>query len=78
MEAKLVPIGNSRGMRLPKSLIIKYKLDSGVVIEEREDGLMIKPKGGLKKLSWEETYKQMAKEKEDWSDWDALSGEEIE
>ena len=78
MEAKLVSVGNSRGMRLPKSLIIKYKLDSGVVIEEREDGLMIKPKGGLQKLSWEETYKQMAKEKEDWSDWDALSGEEIE
>lgn len=78
MQTKLVPIGNSRGMRLPKSLINKYKLDSGMVIEEREDGLMIKPKGGLKKLSWEDTYKEMAKEKEGWADWDALSGEEID
>ena len=78
MQAKVVPIGNSRGMRLPKSLIIKYKFDSGVVIEEKEDGLLLRPKGGLKKLSWEETYKAMAKEKEDWSDWDALSGDEID
>jgi len=66
-ELKVVPIGNSRGVRLPKAVLDKYAIRDAVVVEEREEGLLLRSKED-KRLSWEETYKEMAREREDWSD----------
>ena len=72
MLTKLVAIGNSQGIRLPKKLINKYHLNMPLVVEEQEDGIFIHPvKDNL--LSWEETYKAMARQPEDWSDLDVLN-----
>lgn len=68
MNIKLIQVGNSKGIRLPKKLISKYKLDTGILIIEKDDGILIKPLIDDNKLSWEQTYKDMAKEKEDWED----------
>lgn len=70
-DAKLVPIGNSKGIRLPKSLLQKYGIKDSLLIEETEKGLLLRGKQE-NKLSWEETYKAMANEKEDWNDLDTL------
>jgi len=70
LEIKVVPIGNSRGVRLPKSVIAKYAIGESVVLEEREEGVLIRSKKD-KRLSWEDTYKEMAHEREDWKDLDA-------
>ena len=67
-EAKLIPIGNSKGIRIPKPMLIKYQLQEQVIIEEVDGGLLIHAKDS-QKLSWEETYKAIAQEQEDWSDW---------
>jgi antitoxin MazE len=69
MDLKVVPIGNSRGVRLPKSVLNKYAITDTVVLEEREDGILLRSKQN-ERLSWEETYKEMAREREDWSDLD--------
>jgi antitoxin MazE len=69
MDLKVVPIGNSRGVRLPKSVLNKYAITDTVVLEEREDGILLRSKQD-ERLSWEETYKEMAREREDWSDFD--------
>ena len=69
LEIKVVPIGNSRGVRLPKSVLAKYAIGESVVLEEREEGVLLRSKKD-KRLSWEETYKDMAREREDWSDLD--------
>ena len=69
MDLKVVPIGNSRGVRLPKSVLNKYAITDTVVLEEREDGILLRSKQD-RRLSWEETYKEMAREREDWSDLD--------
>lgn len=66
-DLKVVVIGNSRSIRLPKSLLDKYAITDTVVIEEREDGLLLHSKHD-QRLSWEETYQAMAREREDWSD----------
>lgn len=71
MEAKLVQIGNSKGIRLPKRLITKYGLSEAVVIKELKGGILIEPSAD-EKLSWENTYKAMADADEDWSDWLAV------
>jgi len=68
-DVKLVSIGNSKGVRIPQSLLRKYNLKDSLLIEETEKGLLLRNKEE-KKLSWEETYKSMANEKENWDDFD--------
>jgi SpoVT / AbrB like domain. len=70
-DLKVIPIGNSRGVRLPKSVLDKYAITDTVVLEEREDGILLRSKQD-DRLSWEETYKEMAREREDWSDLDVM------
>ena len=69
-ELKVVAIGNSRGVRLPKAVLDKYAIHDAVVVEEREEGLLLRSKKD-KRLSWEETYMEMAREREDWSDFES-------
>ncbi len=66
-DAKLVPIGNSKGVRIPKALLQKYGLRNPLLIEETDKGLLLRSKEESK-LSWEDTYKSMASEKENWDD----------
>ena len=76
-EVKLIAIGNSRGIRLPKSLIDKYGWDDRLVLEEAEDSIVLR---GIDthKLSWEETYRAMSAEAEDWSDMDITLSDGID
>ena len=69
-ELKVVPIGNSRGVRLPKAVLDKYAIRDAVVVEEREEGLLLRSKQD-KRLSWEETYEEMARERENWGDFES-------
>ncbi|MBC2714274.1 MAG: AbrB/MazE/SpoVT family DNA-binding domain-containing protein [Desulfobacteraceae bacterium] len=68
-DIKLVPIGNSKGVRIPKELLQKYDLNNSLLLEETDRGLLLRKKDD-NKLSWEDTYKAMADEKEDWDDFD--------
>ena len=81
-DVKVVPIGNSKGIRIPKVLLEKYGLKNSLMIEETEKGLLLRNKEESK-LSWEDTYKAMASEKENWDDFDTtlldgLDDEEFE
>ena len=67
VELKIVPIGNSRGVRLPKEIIERYAIEDSIVLEAREETLVFRNKHD-KRLSWEDTFKAMAREREDWSD----------
>ncbi len=44
METKLVKIGNSFGIRIPKSLIQQYELSNNIEIDPIENGILIKSK----------------------------------
>ena len=67
LGAKLIPIGNSRGIRIPKVLCEKYGWSESIVLEETEEGLLLRCDAG-DKLSWRDTYRAMAADDEDWSD----------
>ena len=72
LETKLIKIGNSQGIRLPKKVISKYGFGNGVLLEETQDGILIHA-AESGKLSWEDTYKETAvMEKEEWDDWQEL------
>ena len=66
---KVVRIGNSRGVRLPKSILDRYAIKDSLLVEERAEGLLMRGTGD-KRLSWAETAKEMAHEQEDWRDLD--------
>jgi antitoxin MazE len=67
LELKVVRIGNSRGVRLPKQVLARYRIREAVVLEVREEGLLLRGKGDGR-WSWEETYRAAARERENWKD----------
>ncbi len=74
---KIVPIGNSMGVRLPKNLLQKYGFANSLILEETDRGLLLR-KNLDNKLSLIDTYKAMAKEHEDWSDYDTTLTDGLE
>jgi hypothetical protein len=47
----------------------KYGFSDTLLLEETERGVLLRQKDSVK-LSWEETYKEMAQENEDWGEFE--------
>ena len=78
MKARIVRIGNSRGVRIPKPLIEETGLDGEVEIRVQDDSIVISPLR-RPRAGWQEAFKAMAARGEDSlvhgdqtgaSDWD--------
>jgi antitoxin MazE len=76
-ELKVSRIGNSRGIRLPASLLRRYRIEETVLLEEGPDFITLRAKRA-KKLSWKETALAMTKEKEDWQDLENAVGDGLD
>lgn len=78
-ELKVARIGNSRGVRLPASALKRYSVGSVMIMEERAEGILLRPAGpAVEKLTWEETAREMAAAGEDWSEWDRVDADGLE
>ncbi len=64
MKAKIVKIGNSRGLRIPKALLEECDLSGDVELEVRQGGLLIKP-AKTPRLNWDDAFRQMSENDED-------------
>jgi antitoxin component of MazEF toxin-antitoxin module len=74
MKLKVARIGNSRGVRLPAASLRRYRIGETVLMEERSEGILLRPTGpAVEKLSWEDTAREMAASREDWSAWEAVA-----
>lgn len=79
VELKVARIGNSRGVRLPAATLERYRIGEYVLMEERSDGILLRPAGAAAPLlSWDETARQMAASNEDWSDLDVTIADGLE
>jgi len=79
MKLKVTRIGNSRGVRLPAASLRRYRISETVLMEERSEGILLRPTGPVvEKLSWEDTAREMAASREDWSAWDAAAAEGLD
>ena len=61
MTTKLISIGNSMGIRIPKTLIQQYDLtETEIELHAKENGILISP---IKKArhNWEELFKKEIK-----------------
>ena len=50
IELKIVPIGNSRGVRLPKEIIERYAIEDSIVLEAHEDTLVFRSVGDAARI----------------------------
>ena len=64
MKTKVVKIGNSRGIRIPKSMIHESGLKSEVELEVSDGQIIIKPIL-TNRESWDAAFKKMAKNQDD-------------
>ena len=56
-DIKLIAIGHSKGIRLPKALLEKYGWSESLVLEEAENGIFLHGQEE-NKLSWREHLPQ--------------------
>jgi mRNA interferase MazF len=78
-ELKVARIGNSRGVRLPASSLKRYRIGSSMIMEERTEGILLRPAGpAVEKLTWEDTAREIAAAGEDWSVWDAVDADGLD
>ena len=68
-KIKLVPVGTSRTLRLRREQQRKYGIADTLVVEERADGILLRG-NRQDKVSLEQTFAEMAAEREDWSEMD--------
>jgi len=64
MKTQVIKIGNSHGIRIPKSLLEQSGLGKEVDIEVREDELIIRSIDKPRK-NWAEGFRVMAEQKDD-------------
>ncbi len=65
MKANIVPIGNSKGIRIPKTILEECKIQNEVLIEIDGDTILIKPVKRKPRKNWEKSFRIMHERKED-------------
>ena len=73
MKARIIRIGNSRGIRIPKAILETAGLSDEVELEVGEDGLIVRAIAPARK-GWEARFRTMA----DAGDDELLDAEAIE
>ncbi len=74
MRVRIVKIGNSQGIRIPKPLILQAGL-TGEVELEIEDNRLIISQAGCPRAGWAEAFRRMAERGDDsLLDGDVVSG----
>lgn len=65
MKTKLVPIGNSKGVRIPSAILKQCDFENQVELEVDKDKIIIKPVKHIPRGGWEKAFKLMHERKED-------------
>jgi len=58
MDISLISIGNSKGIRLSKTVIEKYNIQDTIELILEKDYMILKPKSSARK-GWEKAFKKM-------------------
>ena len=66
MDISVIPIGNSKGIRLSKTLLEKYDIKNTVELILEKGYIIIKPKSSPRK-GWDKAFKKMHSNKDDKS-----------
>ncbi len=58
MDISIIPIGNSKGIRLAKNILEKYNIQDKLELILEDDQIVLKPKSTPRK-GWEDAFKKM-------------------
>lgn len=64
IKVKIIRIGNSKGIRLPKSIIEQYQLKDEATMETRKDGIIIRPSDNPRS-GWDAAFQKMSRAGDD-------------
>ena len=64
MEASIIQIGNSKGLRLSKTILEKYHIKDKVELILEKGQIILRPIDSPRK-NWEEKFKKMAENEDD-------------
>ncbi|HDZ02974.1 MAG TPA: AbrB/MazE/SpoVT family DNA-binding domain-containing protein [Nitrospirae bacterium] len=64
VKTKVVRIGNSRGIRIPKVILDQYHINDEVELETKEDCVIIKS-SHIAREGWEKAFQKMHENQED-------------
>ena len=59
MRATIVPIGNSKGIRIPKKILEECQIEKEVFLEVKNKSIIIKPVKAEPRKDWETSFKKM-------------------
>ena len=65
MKAAIVPIGNSKGIRIPKTILEQCHITKEVVLEIEGNNIIIKPATKEPRKGWDQHFRKMKEERED-------------
>lgn len=64
MDISLISIGNSKGIRLPKTILEKYNIQDSIELILEKGFIILKPKTSARK-GWEKSFKKMHENSDD-------------
>jgi antitoxin MazE len=65
MLVSVIPIGNSRGIRIPKNIITELNIEDKVEMEVQDNEIVIRRIGKRPRQGWDELFSKMHKLSED-------------
>lgn len=67
VKTKLVRIGNSQGIRIPRVVVEQTGLEGELELEVRDRQLVVRPKS--RRAGWEDRFREMARRRDDRPLW---------
>ncbi|MBS0619820.1 MAG: AbrB/MazE/SpoVT family DNA-binding domain-containing protein [Spirochaetes bacterium] len=65
MILQVVKVGNSKGLRIPKSILQQYHIGEEVELSSTKQGLLLKPVKNKARTGWSRKFKAMAENRDD-------------
>ena len=65
MKATIIPIGNSKGIRIPKAILEQCNISEKVSLEIKGNSIIIKPIKNTPRKDWDKYFKMMHDKEED-------------
>ncbi|EOQ95251.1 antidote-toxin recognition MazE [Leptospira wolbachii serovar Codice str. CDC] len=65
MKAAVIQIGNSKGIRIPKTVLAECQIEDEVDLLVEDNKIIITPYKNKPRVGWEDQFKAMAERKED-------------
>ena len=77
MRIPIIPIGNSKGIRIPKSILRQLDMPDQVDLEVHEKEIVLKPAKRNSREGWDQAFAEMAENSDDEPVFEEIQDEEV-